>query len=227
MPLVQTTSRGFILGVFVIMAFSELKLDVTPLLAGLGVIGIAFSFGSQSLVKDLITGVFILIEDTMNVGDIVQLDTQQGTVETLSLRTVKLRDKAGNLHTIPFSAINRIMNMTKNFAYYVIELLIPFEQDVQPVLDLIKIVNNDMRQDPDFKDYIVHDVEVLGVDRFTEQGAVAIVARIKTVPDKHRWMIGREFNWRIQKLFNEHKIQFSTSAQKVSLVLPDFKTASA
>ena len=126
MPLIQILSRGFILGIFMIMAFSELKLDVTPLLAGLGVIGIAFSFGSQSLVKDFITGIFILIEDTMNVGDIVQIDSQKGTVETLSLRTVKLRDTAGDLHTIPFSTINRVTNMTKNFAYYVIEIVLPF-----------------------------------------------------------------------------------------------------
>ena len=138
MPLVQIIARGFILGIFVIMIFSELKLDVTPLLAGLGVVGIAFSFGSQSLVKDFITGIFILIEDTMNVGDIVQIDSQKGTVEALSLRTVKVRDTAGNLHTLPFSTINRITNMTKNFAYYVLELVLPFDQNVDTAIQAIK-----------------------------------------------------------------------------------------
>jgi small-conductance mechanosensitive channel len=214
MPLVQIIARGFILGIFIIMAFSELKLDVTPLLAGLGVIGIAFSFGSQSLVKDFITGIFILIEDTMNVGDIVQIEAQKGTVETLSLRTVKLRDTAGNLHTIPFSTINRVINMTKNFAYYVVEVTLSFEQDLDPALQAIKEVDEEIRLDPNFKDYILSPIEMMGVDRFAENGVV-VMARVKTVPDKHRWDVGREFNLRIQRIFNERKIEFSTTPQKI------------
>ena len=211
MPLIQILSRGFILGVFMIMAFSELKLDVTPLLAGLGVIGIAFSFGSQSLVKDFITGIFILIEDTMNVGDIVQIDSQKGTVETLSLRTVKLRDTAGDLHTIPFSTINRVTNMTKNFAFYVIEIVFPFEQNLEPALNAIREIDEEMRADAKFKNYILSSVEIMGLDRFTDLGA-AVLARIKTVPDKHRWAVGREFNFRIKKIFNDRGIRFSTLA---------------
>lgn len=214
MPLIQIIARSFILGIFAIMAFSELKLDVTPLLAGLGVIGIAFSFGSQSLVKDFITGIFILIEDTMNVGDIVQIDNQKGTVETLSLRTVKLRDTAGDLHTIPFSTINRVTNMTKNFAYYVIELILPFEQNVEPAIEAIKEVDEQLHGDPVFKDYILSPVEIMGLDRFADHGVV-MMARIKTIPDKHRWVVGREFNLRIQKLFNERDIEFSTTTQKI------------
>jgi small conductance mechanosensitive channel len=225
MPLIQIIARGFILGIFVIMAFSELKLDVTPLLAGLGVIGIAFSFGSQSLVKDFITGIFILIEDTMNVGDIVQIDTQKGTVETLSLRTVKLRDTAGDLHTIPFSTINRVTNMTKNFSYYVVELLLPFEQDMEPVIEAIKEVGQQIHEDAGFKNYILGDVEIMGLDRFADYGVV-MMARIKTVPDKHRWVVGREFNLRIQKLFNERNIEFSTTTQKIFLTSESEKKAS-
>lgn len=216
MPLIQIIARGFILGIFVIMAFSELKLDVTPLLAGLGVIGIAFSFGSQSLVKDFITGIFILIEDTMNVGDIVQIDAQKGTVETLSLRTVKLRDVAGDLHTIPFSTINRVTNMTKNFAYYIIELVLPFEQNIEPVVEVVKEVDEQIRRDPKFRDHILSEIEIMGLDRFTDHGVV-ITSRIKTVPDKHRWAVGREFNLRIKKLFNERNIEFSTTTQKILL----------
>ena len=219
MPLVQIIARSFILGIFVIMAFSELKLDVTPLLAGLGVIGIAFSFGSQSLVKDFITGIFILIEDTMNVGDIVQIDTQKGIVETLSLRTVKLRDTAGDLHTIPFSSINRVTNMTKNFAYYVIELVLPFEQELDPVLAVLKEIDQELHEDPDFSDYLLSPLEIMGLDRFSDYGVV-ILARIKTVPDKNRWKVGREFNLRIQRVFNERHIEFSTSTQKIVLEPP-------
>ncbi len=216
MPLIQITARGFILGIFMIMTFSELKLDVTPLLASLGVIGIAFSFGSQSLVKDFITGIFILIEDTMNVGDIVQIDSQKGTVETLSLRTVKLRDTAGDLHTIPFSAINRVTNMTKNFAYYVIEIIFPFDQDLEPALTAIRDIDEEIRNDSKFRNYILSPVEIMGLDRFVDRGA-AVLARIKTVPDRHRWVVGREFNLRLKRLFNERNISFSdTTPPRVS-----------
>jgi small-conductance mechanosensitive channel len=207
-PLVQNTTRFILFALVALIIFAELTLDITPLLAGVGVIGIAFSFGSQSLVKDIITGIFILVEDTINVGDIVQIDGQSGNVEAISLRTVRLRDSEGNLHTIPFSGIIKITNMSKDFAYYLFQIGLSYSQNMDHAFNTMKEVDVEMRNDPHYSAMILEPLDIMGVDKFAETGVI-LQARIKTLPDKSRWSVGREFNRRLKTAFDQKGIEFA------------------
>ncbi|MBN9413468.1 MAG: mechanosensitive ion channel [Candidatus Paracaedimonas acanthamoebae] len=217
-PLVQNTTRFILFALVALIIFAELNLDITPLLAGVGVIGIAFSFGSQSLVKDIITGIFILVEDTINVGDIVQIDGQNGNVEAISLRTVRLRDSEGNLHTIPFSGITKITNMSKNFSYYLFQIGISYSENIDRAFEAMKEVDLELRQDARYDAMILEPLEIMGVDKFTETGVI-LQARIKTLPDKSRWIVGREFNRRLKINFNRQKIEFAYEQKVYKLIL--------
>lgn len=222
-PLVQNTTRFILFALVGLIIFAELNLDITPLLAGVGVIGIAFSFGSQSLVKDIITGIFILVEDTINVGDIVQIDGQNGNVEAISLRTVKLRDSEGNLHTIPFSGITKITNMSKNFAYYLFQIAVSYSQNLDHAYEAMKEVDQDIRNDSKYSPMILEPLEIMGVDKFTETGII-LQARIKTLPDKSRWIVGREFNRRLKINFNQKGIEFAHEYKSYVLLAPQSPT---
>ncbi|MFN9000504.1 MAG: mechanosensitive ion channel domain-containing protein [Holosporales bacterium] len=216
LPLVRNLTRFVVFAVFILILFAELGMDITPLLAGAGVLGLALSLGGQALVKDIITGIFILIEDTINVGDLIQVDSgKRGNVEALSLRAVKLRDSEGFLHTIPFSSISIITNMTKHYAYYVLDLTLTYDTDVDQVVPLVMQVNDELRQKEKFRDLILEPMEVLGVDRFEENGFV-LRARIKTTPTS-RWLVGREVNRMIKKIFDDHQITFATGAKMIEV----------
>jgi small conductance mechanosensitive channel len=175
------------------------------LLAGAGVIGIAIGFGAQTLVKDIITGLFILVEDHISVGDVVKFGDHAGTVEKLTLRTIQLRDVGGTVHVVPFSAVTTIENMTKGFSRYVFNVGVAYREDTDHVVDVLRELGEEFLQDERYKPFILEPLEILGVDSFGDN-AVNIKARIKTVPIK-QWSIGREFNRRIKIRFDELGIE--------------------
>jgi len=156
-------------------------------------------------VKDIITGLFILIEDHIAVGDVVKVGAHAGVVETLSLRTIKLRDIAGVVHVVPFSEVTTLENMTKDFSRYVFEVGVAYREDTDHVTDVLRVLGEDLMADPAFAGDILEPLEVLGVDSFGDN-AVIIKARITTVPLK-QWRIGREFNRRMKKRFDELGIE--------------------
>ena len=119
------------------VVLSEIGVDIAPLLAAAGVVGLAVGFGAQTLVKDIITGVFILIEDTIAIGDVVDLGGHAGVVEGMTIRTIRLRDGAGAVHTVPFSAVTIVQNLTKDFSYATFDLKVDFREDVDKVIDAI------------------------------------------------------------------------------------------
>lgn len=188
-----------------LMVLSELGVDIAPLLAGAGVLGLAIGFGAQKLVQDVITGVFILLEDQIAVGDVVTVGDKGGLVEAVSIRTVRLRDLAGTVHTIPFSAINVVSNMTKEFSFYVMEVGVAYRENVDEVMQVLKDLGAEMQQDEEYGSKIIEPLEVLGVDAFADS-AVVIKARIKTAPIK-QWWVGREFNRRMKNRFDELGIE--------------------
>ncbi len=192
-----------VLAAFIIL--SELGIDVAPLIAGAGVVGIAIGFGAQSLVKDVISGFFILLENTMAVGDVVDIDGNAGLVEAISVRTVVLRDLAGTVHTIPFGSVARIKNLTKDFSFYVADIGVAYREDVDRVIEVIREVGEDLREDPAFRPVIIAPLEVLGVDQFADS-AVIIKVRLKTRPIQ-QWNVGREFNRRLKKRFDAEGIE--------------------
>ena len=195
-----------VLAILVTMiVLSELGINIAPLLAGAGVIGLAVGFGSQKLVQDVITGAFILFEDAISVGDVVRVAGQAGVVEAISIRSIRLRDLSGSFHTIPFSTVDTVTNLTKDFSYYSMEIGVAYREDTDEVVEVIKAILDEMREIPEYGPFILEPLDVLGVDAFADS-AVIIKARIKTVPIK-QWMVGREFNRRMKKRFDELGIE--------------------
>lgn len=188
-----------------LMILAEVGVNIAPLLAGAGVLGLAIGFGSQKLVQDVITGVFILLEDQIAVGDVVNLGGLAGVVEAVSIRTVRLRDATGTVHTIPFSAISTVSNRTKDFSYCVMDVGIGYRESVDEVMKVLKEIGAELQDNPEYGEQILEPIEVLGVDAFADS-AVIIRARIKTVPTK-QWWVGREFNRLMKNKFDELDIE--------------------
>jgi len=189
----------------VLLVLSELGINIAPLLAGAGVVGLAIGFGSQALVKDIITGLFMLVEDTIAVGEIVDLGGgNTGVIEAISIRTIKLRDNAGSVHTIPYSTVTQVRNLTKDFAYHVIDLTVAYGSDPDQVIQLLKAVYEDMKQDPAFGPFMIAEIEIFGLNGFAPN-TMNFQGRIKTLPMK-QWAIGREYSRRLKRALDEAKI---------------------
>jgi moderate conductance mechanosensitive channel len=201
LPLLHKTLFVFLSLMVVLISLSEIGVDIAPLLAGAGVIGLAIGFGSQKLVQDVITGVFMLVEDALSVGDVVNVAGTGGVVEDMSIRSIRLRDLSGNVHTIPFSSVGTVTNITKDFSYYPLDIGVDYREDTDHVMEVCKNILDEMRNEPAFAYDILEPLDVLGVDQFAES-AVMIKARIKTRPIK-QWTVGREFNRRMKKRFDE------------------------
>ncbi|MEX2008828.1 MAG: mechanosensitive ion channel domain-containing protein, partial [Dongiaceae bacterium] len=213
LPLLRNALR-LVLGVIVVLvALSEIGLDIGPLLAAAGVVGLAVGFGAQTLVKDVITGVFILAEDSIAVGDVVDVGGHAGVVEGLTIRTLRLRDLAGSVHTVPFSEVTTVKNLTKDFSYAVMDIGVAYREDVDAVIATLKEIAAAMQADAAFGPEILEPMEVLGLDSFGDS-AVVIKARIKTRPVK-QWMVMREFNRRMKRVFDEKGIEIPFPHQTI------------
>ncbi len=194
-----------ILIVAAMIVLGELGIDIGPLLAAAGIVGLAVGFGAQSLVRDIISGFFILMEDQIRVGDVVQVAGQGGLVEKINLKTTILRDLAGNVHYVPNGKIDVVTNMTKDYSRYVFDIGVAYREDIDEVIELIKSVDEELRGDPVFRDDILEPIEILGLDQFGES-ALTIKARTKTLPIK-QWGVAREFNRRLKKKFDQNNIE--------------------
>jgi len=199
---------GLIAAICVVASLTALKefgIDIGPVLAAAGVVGLAIGFGSQSLVKDVVSGFFILLEDQIRVGDVVQIAGKGGLVEKINLKTTILRDLSGNVHYVPNGHIDVVTNMTKDFSRYVFDIGVAYREDVDEVIGVIKEVDEDLRNDSDYKDDILEPIEILGLDQFASS-SVVIRARTTTKPIQ-QWRVGREFNRRLKKKFDELNIE--------------------
>jgi len=188
-----------------LMVLSEIGVNIAPLLAGAGVVGLAIGFGSQKLVQDIITGLFLLLENAMQVGDVVTLGGLTGTVEYLSVRTIRLRAVDGAVHIVPFSAVTTVTNMTRDYGYAVLDLSIGLNEDSDHVADVVRDVVRTLRAEPRWASAIRDDVEIMGVDRFVDL-AYVLRARVMTLPGQ-RWAVSRELNRRIKMRFDELGIE--------------------
>lgn len=187
------------------MILGEFGIEIGPLLAAAGVIGIAIGFGSQRLVEDVISGFFILMENQVRIGDVIETAGKDGVVEKVGIRSIILRDFGGNVHFIRNGKIDIITNMTKDYSRYIFEIGVAYKEDLDEVYELIKKVDEDLRNDPEFSEYIIEPIEIMGVDKFADS-AVVVRARTKTIPIK-QWKVGREFNRRLKKVFDEHNVE--------------------
>ncbi|WP_246503890.1 mechanosensitive ion channel domain-containing protein [Plastoroseomonas arctica] len=199
LPMLRTALMVLILVFLALNTLSEIGVNVAPLLAGAGVIGLAIGFGSQKLVQDVITGIFLLFEDAVAVGDVVQLGGLSGVVEQLSIRSIKLRALDGSVHIVPFSAVTTVTNQTRDFGFSVHDISIAYGQDMEKVTTLLKGVVTEMRGETRWRTAIRDDLDVMGVEKFTDS-ALILRVRIKTDPTQ-RWPVQREFNNRVQHVF--------------------------
>ncbi|HEY8616047.1 mechanosensitive ion channel family protein [Phenylobacterium sp.] len=200
-PLLTGSIQAVLLVVGLLTFLSELGLQVGPLLASAGVVGLAVGFGAQTLVKDFLTGVFLIAEDAVSVGDNVRIGDASGTVEAMTLRTIRLRNMNGTLHIFPYSEAQVIHNRTKIFSSYVVALPVSYDADVDQALAIMQRVGDELAADPAFRDQITRPYEPLGVDQLSES-AVTLKGRLTTRP-KDQWKVGREYNRRIKRAFDE------------------------
>ena len=201
-----------------LMILRELDIDITPVLTGAGIAGLAIGFGAQTLVRDVLSGFFMIFEDQVRVGDVVMVNGQGGLVEEVNLRTIVLRDEQGAVHIFPNGEVKTLANMSKDFSYYVITVGVAYDDDVDRATDAMAEAAAGLMNDPEFKPYILAPLEIFGVDAF-EPGQLVIKARIKTVPLK-QWLVGRELRKRIARVFSERGIRMPTPRMVVDLRRP-------
>lgn len=187
------------------LVLAELGVSVAPILGAAGVVGLAVGFGAQSLVKDFFTGFFILLEDQIRQGDVVQLGSHSGVVEVVTLRFVQLRDYDGNVHYVPNGHITTVVNMTRGFSHAVMDIGVAYRENVDHVMDVMRDTAEQMRAHPDYATKITEDLEIAGVNQWGDS-AVVIRCRFRTVP-MEQWGVRREYLRRLKAAFDAKGIE--------------------
>lgn len=191
--------------VLLLIILKEFGVDIAPILAGAGILGLAAGFGAQNLVRDIISGFFFILENQVRVGDVAIVNGTGGLVDEVNFRTLVLRDLSGTVHVFPNGTINSLSNMTHTWSAWVFDIGVAYKEDTDRVVEVIKQVGCEMREDPELGSKIIEEIEVFGVNKFGDS-AVEIKGRIKTRPIE-QWAIGREFQRRIKYAFDEQGIE--------------------
>ncbi len=189
----------------IVFVLGKAGIDVGPLIAGAGIFGVAIGFGSQELVRDMISGMFILLENQIRTGDVAIINGTGGLVEKIGLRTIILRDLSGIVHIFQNGKINSLSNMTNEWSAMIFDVGVAYKEDVDNVMEIMKNVGEELQKDPEFKNKIVEPLEVFGLDKF-DDSAVVIKARIKTKPIE-QWGVGREYRKRLKVAFDKFGIE--------------------
>lgn len=213
--LARRALSGLVWATATLIILRELDVDITPVLTGAGILGLAIGFGAQTLVRDVISGFFLIIEDQVRVGDVAAVNGTGGLVEQLNLRTIVLRDLQGVVHVFPNGEIKTLSNMTKDFSYYVIDLGVEYGEDTDRVVESVRATADELKADPAFGPFILAPLEVLGVDDFAAS-QVTLKVRVKTMPLK-QWDVGRELRRRIKKAFDAQGIRIPFSQLDVTI----------
>jgi len=213
LPILRTLLLSTLVAVFGLTALSEIGVNIAPLLAGAGILGVAIGFGSQKLVQDFITGIFLLLENAMQVGDFVTVAGLSGSVENLSIRTMRLRAGDGSVHIIPFSSVSTVTNVNRGIGNAAVTVNVPLTEDTDHVSDVLGEIARGMREDHRFADMMRSDFQLWGVDK-VDAGVVTIVGQI-VCTDGGRWAVQREFNRRMNIRFRELGIHIATPVQTV------------
>jgi small conductance mechanosensitive channel len=213
----MNVTRTVVMLMAALMILRELRVDISPALTGAGIVGVALGFGAQTLVRDLIGGFFLILENQIRVGDSVTINGIGGLVEAIQLRITLLRDEEGTVHVVPNGAITTLANRSKDYSYYVISLPLAYGEDTDAVGALIKKLADEMRNEDAYKPFILAPLEVIGIDSFDENG-VKLKLRIKTAAQK-QWEIGRELRRRIAHELSTRGIHMF-SAQRTTVVPP-------
>ncbi|MBI3951526.1 MAG: mechanosensitive ion channel family protein [Acidobacteria bacterium] len=203
--IVISVASVLVVGVAIVMILSEFGMNIAPIITGAGIAGLAIGFGAQNLVRDVISGFFLILEDQIRVGDVATINGTGGLVEAINLRTTVLRDLEGVVHIFPNGEIKQVSNRTKEWSRYVIDVGVAYKEDVDYVMAVLKEIGEDLRRDERFNRLILEPLEILGVDDFGNS-QITIKIMIKTLPLK-QWEVGRELRRRIKKTFDEKGIE--------------------
>ena len=217
-PMLRTALLCLIVAVVGLTALSEIGVNVAPLLAGAGIVGIAIGFGSQKLVQDLITGLFLLLENTVQVGDAVTVSGLSGVVENVSIRTMRLRAGDGSVHVVPFSAVTTITNASRGAGNAAVSVNVAFKEDTDRAGEILKDIVAEMRRESTYRPLIRGDLELWGVDK-VDGSVVTIVGQIRCT-DGGRWPVQREFNRRMKRRFQEEGIEIASASQTFLMQIP-------
>jgi small conductance mechanosensitive channel len=201
---VNKVATTLLIAIAVVMILNELGVNIGPVLTGAGIAGLALGFAAQTVLRDLINGFFLILEDQVRVGDAAVINGTEGTVEHISLRTIVLRDVRGTLHVFPNGGITSLANQSKDFSFYVIDLNIPYDEDPDRVYEIVREVEADVHDDPRFAP-VLNEVQTPGVIAYGDW-SMQLRVRIKT-PPQQQWEVGREFRKRLRKAMNRHGIQ--------------------
>jgi len=203
--LVRQGVRIVVYVIVLLVILKEVGIDIAPILAGAGILGLAVGFGAQNLVRDVISGFFFILENQVRVGDVAVINGTGGLVEEINFRTIVLRDLSGVVHVYPNGTVTTLSNMTRTWSAYVFEIGVAYKENTDRVSEVIREVCAGMREDETYGPLILEEAEIFGVDQFGDS-AVVIKGRIKTEPIK-QWMVGREFLRRIKLAFDERDIE--------------------
>ncbi|WP_204114144.1 mechanosensitive ion channel family protein [Shimia biformata] len=215
LPLMLLTARSAIIVIFGLLAIGNLGIDITPLLAGAGILGLAIGFGAQKLVTDVVSGVFFLIDDAFRTGDYVEIDGTMGAVEKISVRSMQLRHHRGPVHTIPYGEIPKLTNYSRDWVIMKLKFTVPFDTDPNKVKKIFKKIGNEMLEDPLYKDDFLQPFKSQGVFDFDDVGMV-IRGKFMAKPGK-QFMIRKEIYNRVKKEFEEAGIDFARREVRVAI----------
>ncbi|MGB3397206.1 MAG: mechanosensitive ion channel family protein [Nitrospira sp.] len=203
--ILRTIALTALWAIVIIESLQVVGLDIAPILAGAGIIGLAVGFGAQNLVRDLISGFFIILEDQIRLGDVAVINGTGGLVETITFRTIALRDFSGVVHIFPNGGINTLSNMSKDWSAFVLDMGVAYKEDTDRVVTVMQAVGEELRHDQELGPLMIEPIEVVGIENFADS-AVTIRARIKTKP-LEQWKVGREYRRRIKKAFDAQGIE--------------------
>jgi len=218
LPLIRVFIKITLITMAVMICLSALGVNIGPLIAGAGVVGIAIGFGAQTLVRDIVSGFFYLIDDAFRIGEYVVIDQIRGTVEKISIRSFQLRHHEGPIHTIPYGEIRTLTNWSRDWAIMKFELRIPYETDIEKVRKLIKKIGLDMMEDPIYGPLMLAPLKSQGVNRM-DDSALIIRCKFTALPGQ-QYLVRREAFTRIQKAFEENDIQFAPRRVLVEATTP-------
>ena len=214
LPILRNVLRVIVMAIAAMMVLSALGVEIGPLIAGAGVVGVAVGFGAQTVVKDVISGVFYLLDDAFRIGEYIQSGSYKGTVESFSLRSVKLRHHRGPLYTVPFGELGAVQNMSRDWVIDKMMIGITYDSDLDKAKKLIKQIGKDLAADPEFKPHIIEPLKMQGVEQFGDY-AIQIRMKMMTKPGE-QFAIKRKALAMIKKAFDANGIKFAFPTVQVA-----------
>ena len=213
MGVLRKTISIVIWSIFIMIFLAKININIVPILSAAGIVGLAVGFGAQELVRDFITGFFILLEDGIRTGDVVTLNGTSGTVEKIELRTITLRDSSGVVHIFQNGKINTISNMTKGWSAVVFNIGVAYKENLTNVMQVMQAVGDEMYAEEDYKAKMLNTIEISGLNNFGDS-SLDIRARIRTKPGQ-QWGVGREYRKRLKEAFDKHNIEIPFPHQTI------------